>query len=93
MKHRSAIVLICSAIALGILGSRYTSQAQPAKDSYQAMSDKFFTLLQQDKASEAVDFMFASNPAMRKVQDQMDQLKAQFGSLGTMMGPYRSNIG
>lgn len=55
MKHRLGIVLIGSVVALGILSTRYTSQAQQAQDSsYQVMSDKFFNMLQQDKASEAL---------------------------------------
>ena len=44
------------------------------------MSDKFFDMLRQDKASEAVDLMFAANPALTKIPDQADQLKTQFGS-------------
>ena len=93
MKYRFAISMICCAVTVGVLGSHYTSQAQPAKDSsYEAMSDKFFVLLQQNKSSEAVDFMMATNPAMKKIPDEIDQLKSQFGSLGPMMGPYISRV-
>lgn len=35
--------------------------------------------------------MFATNPALKKVPDQADQLKTQFGSLRTLMGPYISH--
>ncbi len=92
MKRRIPIALICGAIALGICGSRYISQAQLAQgSSYQAMSDKFFNMLQQDKASDAIDYLFGTNPALKKMQDQADQLKAQFASMGTMMGPYVSH--
>jgi len=55
-------------------------EQQSQGSSHQAMSDKFFDMLRQDKASEAVDLMFAANPALTKIPDQADQLKTQFGS-------------
>jgi hypothetical protein len=92
MKQWIRITLICSAITLGLFGSRYTSQAQPAQDSsYQAISDKFFEMLQQNKASEAFDYIFGTNPATKKMPDKVDQVKAQFTSLRNMMGPYVSH--
>jgi hypothetical protein len=92
MKYGMRMVLVCVAIAVGFLGSPYRSQAQQASDSsYQAMSDKFFNLLQQGKGSDAVDYLLGTNPAMNKVPDQIDNLKTQFGSLGTLMGPYVSH--
>jgi len=106
MKYSMRVVLVCAAIAVGFLGSSYTSQAQQdtsqaqqdtnqaqqASDSpYQDMSDKFFRLLQQNKGSDAVDYLLGTNPAMKKVPDQIDNLKAQFASLGTLMGSYISH--
>ena len=92
MKYSMRVVLVCAAIAVGFLGSPYTSQAQQASDSsYQDMSDKFFTLLQQNKGSDAVDYLLGTNPAMKKVPDQIDNLKTQFASLGTLMGSYVSH--
>jgi len=92
MKHRLRITLICGVIALGLFRSGYTSQAQQAEgSSYQAMSDKFFTMLQQDKNADAVNYLLSTNPAMKKVPDQVDQLKSQFSSLGTLAGAYISH--
>jgi hypothetical protein len=93
MKYSVRMALFCAAIAVGLFSSPYRSQAQQTSDSsYQAMSDKFFNLLQQGKGSEAVDYLASTNPAlMKKVPDQMDNLKAQFASLGTLMGPYISH--
>ncbi|MGA7448670.1 MAG: hypothetical protein WBQ43_18075 [Terriglobales bacterium] len=86
------MVLVCAAIAVGLLGFAYTSRAQQASDaSYQAMSDKFFTFLQQGKGSDAVDYLLGTNPAMKKVPDQVENLKAQFASLGPLMGSYVSH--
>jgi hypothetical protein len=55
------------------------------------MSDKFFTLLQQGKGPDAVDYLLGTNPAMKKVPDQIENLKAQFASLGPLMGSYISH--
>jgi len=89
MNH--GVRFVCSIIALCMLGSCCSMQAQQNQDSYQAMSDKFFDMLQHDKASDAIDYMFATNPNMKKVPDQIDQLKSQFASLGSLMGPYISH--
>ena len=92
MRHRLRITLICGVIALGLFRSGYTSQAQQAEgSSYQAMSDKFFTMLQQDKNADAVNYLLSTNPAMKTVPDQVDQLKSQFSSLGTLAGAYISH--
>jgi hypothetical protein len=68
------------------------SQAQQVQESsYQALSDKFFDLLKQGKTSDAVDYMFSTNPGLAKMTDQSEQLKSQFASVGTLMGPYVSH--
>lgn len=92
MNYRTRSALICIAIALCILVSSNAAHAQQTQtSSYQAMSDKFFNMMQQGKTTEAVDYMLGTNPAMKKVPDQIDQLKAQFASLGAMAGPYISH--
>ena len=92
MRLWMRIGLVCAVVALATFGSRLTSQAQqPEESSYQAMSDKFFDMLRQDQATAAVDYMFSTNPALKKVPDQAEQLKTQFGSLRTLMGPYISH--
>jgi len=45
------------------------------------MSEKFFELLQQDKAADAVQYLTSTNPAMSKIPDQIEQLKTQFSRL------------
>ncbi len=92
MKYWMRIVLICCLITVGTLGTRNVSQAQQAQSSsYQALSDKFFDLLKQGKTSDAVDFMFATNPGLQKMTDEREQLKSQFASVGTLMGNYVSH--
>jgi len=92
MRHGTRIAMVCAAIALSALGTRFVSHAQQSHDSsYQEMSDKFFNLLQQDKASDGVDYLFATNPAMNKMQDQAANLKGQFGTVRSLMGSYVSH--
>jgi hypothetical protein len=88
MKYRIRLFVI-GAIALGLLGTSHLLQAQDS--SYQAISDKFFDMVQQGKGADAVDYIFGTNPAMKKVPDQVEQVKTQFGSLGTLMGAYVSH--
>jgi hypothetical protein len=97
MRHRVSIALICGAIALGFLGSRHTSQAQQAQDpSYQAISDKFFNMLQQDEAYDAMDYILDTNPEVQKYKSNSptshsEMQKEQFASLQTRIGPYISH--
>ena len=87
MKRRSRTVLTCF-LLLSVLVSVKESQAQDS--SYQSLSDKFFDLLGQGKGSDAVDFLFDTNPDLRKMTDEATQLKTQFSSLQTLMGSYVS---
>ena len=92
MKDWIRVSLICAAVVLGVLGNPYPSQAQQTQDSsYQAITDKFFDLLQQGKGADAVDYIFSTNPMMKKLPDQVDQVRSGFGSLGTLMGNYVSH--
>jgi hypothetical protein len=92
MKYGIRIAVICGAITLCAFGSYFPSRAQQAHDlSYQEMSDKFFNLLQQDKASDGVDYLFNTNPALNKMQGEAANLKKQFGSLRDLAGPYVSH--
>lgn len=87
MKRRSRTVSTCF-LLLSVLVSVKESQAQDS--SYQSLSDKFFDLLGQGKGSDAVDFLFDTNPDLRKMTDEATQLKTQFSSLQTLMGSYVS---
>lgn len=67
-----------------------TLAQQTATNSYQAMSDKFFDLLQQGKAADGVQYLMESNPAASKIQDAIEQLKGQFSSAVPLVGNYVS---
>lgn len=92
MRHMVRQVFLFVSVAACIVGFPPTSLAQQSSDApYQAMSDKFFNLLQQGKGADGVDYLLGTNPAMKKVPDQIDNLKTQFGSLGPLMGSYLSS--
>ncbi|HEX7286639.1 MAG TPA: hypothetical protein VF532_10690 [Candidatus Angelobacter sp.] len=63
------------------------SQAQPAQD-YQAIADRFFNLLQEGKSGEAIDYLFATNPELKKMTDKADNVKAKFAEAEKLLGPY-----
>lgn len=92
MNKGTRLAAVAGAIVFSVFGALYASQAQqPKEQPYQAMSDQFFNLLQQDKTTDAIDYMFGTNPSFKKVPDQADQLKAQFISLEKLAGPYISH--
>jgi hypothetical protein len=92
MKYVIRLALICSVIAFTVFAAQYSSHAEQIHNPpYQEMSDKFFNLLQQDKATEGVDYLFGTNPALRRMQDESTNLKAQFGSVHSLMGSYVSH--
>jgi hypothetical protein len=96
MNKPTRTALICIVIVLSTLMGHDPSQAQQTHEpSYQEMSDKFFNFLQQDKPADGVDYLFATNPALSKMQDEAANLKAQFGTVRTLMGSYvaRSKMG
>ncbi len=84
MKRLLRFVLIC-------LVFETITQCAAQDSSYQTMSDKFFNLVEQGKASDAMEYLLATNPAMKKVPDQTEQLKAQFASAVPLLGPYISH--
>ena len=79
MRHPLRFVLIF-VVCIGAV------PALSQETSYQAMSDKFFDLVQQGKATDAVQYLMATNPAMSKIPDQIEQLKTQFGSVVPLTG-------
>lgn len=89
MRYQLRIFLVCSSIMFGVLSIRSLAQAE--ESPYQVMSDHFFTLLKDGKTSEAVDYLINTNPAMKKVPDDIDRLKSQFNSLPKLMGSYISH--
>ena len=67
--------------------SSETQQTQ----TYQAISDRFFTMLQQGKSVEAIDYIFGTNPGLKKMTDQEENLKTKFGGMEKLMGQYISH--
>jgi len=76
--------LLCGFVLLIALLMPGLATAQDV--SYQALADHFFDMLKAGKGADAVDYLMGTNPAMKKVPDQIEQLKSGFGSLGPMMG-------
>lgn len=92
MKLLTRFALIFCVIVFGVLRDPASEQTQRAQaPPYQALTDKFFDLMRQDKTSAAVDYLFATNPALKKMSDQADALKLQFAKLRTIGGPYKSH--
>lgn len=92
MKFGTCIALALALVALSAFAIRNASQAQqPHETPYQDMSEKFFTFLQQDKPSDGIDYLFGTNPALGKMQDQSANLKAEFRTLRTLAGAYVSH--
>jgi hypothetical protein len=92
VKTTTSKVLISSVIVLALGMSLRESRAQQTKDSsYEAISTKFFYMLQQQNSDEAIDYIFSTNPGLKKMPDKVEQLKAQFASLDKLVGRYITN--
>lgn len=89
MKHHMRPALTCCFVIFTLFISVPASLAQDS--SYQALSDKFFDLLGQGKSSDTVDFLFDTNPDLKKLTDEATQLRSQFASVQTLMGSYVSH--
>ena len=90
MKYRIWLFSLCAAIMLGL--TVIPGYAQQEEDrSYQKMSATFFKMVQQGQGVEGIDYLMESNPAMKKAADQVDNLKAQFASMGPLAGHYVSH--
>jgi hypothetical protein len=92
MRNRLYFTLFCSVLLLGLLANPLSAEAQQTQAaSYQAISDRFFDMLQQDKIPDAIDEIFSTNPAMKKVPDKVEDLKSQFVTFRKLAGPYVSH--
>ena len=89
MKQKvRAVALFMLVIGVSTVGAPIQGQQAP---EYQAIADRFFSLLQQGKSAEAIDYAFGTNPRLKTMGDQVDQLKSQFQSLEQIMGRYISS--
>jgi hypothetical protein len=95
MRNRIALAFICAAIMLGTLtipGHAQQEHAQQEEDrSYQKMSGTFFQMLQRGQGAAAVDYLFGTNPSLKKTPDKIDHVKSELASLGTRVGSYVSH--
>jgi hypothetical protein len=91
MRRLLQITSIFVTLALSPVGTIEARAQQIQGQSYQAMSDRFFAIVQEGKPSDAIEYLLSTNPAMKKIPDQTEQLKAQFASAVTLLGPYISH--
>ena len=89
MRQKFSLLILQGLIAVAV--SLFPCSAEGQESSYQAMSDHFFELLKDGKATAAVDYLTGTNPAMKKIPDTIENLRSQFGSIGALMGQYISN--
>jgi len=87
---QSVFLVVITAVVIVSFGVRAGTQAPESRD-YQAIADKFFTLLEQGKADEGIDYMFSTNVALKNLPGKSDQLKAQFNDLERQLGSYHSH--
>jgi hypothetical protein len=64
---------------------------QVQESSYETISDKFFDLLKEGKTSDAVDYMFATNPALAKNDGRWRAVEVAICFGGNADGPYVSH--
>jgi hypothetical protein len=87
---QSVFPVVITAVVLGLFGVRAGTQAPESRD-YQAIADKFFTMLEQGKSDEGIDYMFSTNVALKNMPGKSEQLKAQIGELEKQLGSYHSH--
>ncbi len=59
--------------------------------SYQATTDRFFDLLKDGKPTEAIDYIFSTNPYSVRISDSVQAQKARFVALESFIGKYISH--
>jgi hypothetical protein len=82
MKKVPSLILACA-----------LAPAAPAAGDgpYHQRIERFFTLLQEGKSAEAVDFLYADNPWMSKSQDAVMNVKNQLASAEPLLGKLRGH--
>ena len=58
-------------------------------NNYQEEVDKFFELYSDEKISDAVDSIYASNKYVSSIPDQVKQIKTQLSSLDDLVSDYK----
>lgn len=54
--------------------------------AYADTVERFFALVQAGQTDEAVEFLYSSNPWMQRSADAVEQVRAQLGSLPSLVG-------
>lgn len=83
-RHRSVAPLVLAVLIAPALVAPAAAQTA----DYHAMSDRFFELVAEGKPTEAVDYVFGTNPWLTKVPDQLANVRSQFGNLESLVGGY-----
>jgi len=79
--------LVPAVVAVLVASTLVAPSAAQTAD-YHAISDRFFEIVAEGKPTEAVDYVFGTNPWLGKVPDQMANVRSQFGSLESLVGDY-----
>lgn len=77
--------------ALLLVAGLAVSGGLHAAEDYAGIPGKFFGMLEKGQTSEAIDFLYETNPWMAKNSDQVENLRGQLGSLGNLVGKYVFN--
>ena len=60
--------------------------ADGSYNDYNKVINKFFSLIDQDKTDDAIDFIFSNNKWFAKSPDELNELKTELQKLGTLVG-------
>lgn len=83
VTRRSALLALT---ALAVLAAAAPAAAQSS--DYHAISDRFFELVAEKKPTEAIDYVFGTNPWLLKIPDQVANVRGQFSNLESLVGAY-----
>jgi len=75
-------------LVFALAASALAGPAAAQQSDYHAISDRFFALVAEKKPTEAVDYVFGTNPWLEKVPDQMANVRSQFAGLEPLVGAY-----
>jgi hypothetical protein len=67
----------------------FTLSSAALAAGYQDEIDRFFSLYEQGKASEAVDSIYSTNPWVSQAKDQVENVRTQLTGIGRLVGGYQ----
>lgn len=83
-RVRRLAPLALAALAVAALAAPASAQSP----DYHQISDRFFALVAEDKPTEAIDYVFGTNPWLLKIPDQVANVRVQFSNLESLVGAY-----